>query len=168
MTNSVRTIFYAGAIAGTLDITAACVQWGLHGITPVLVFKGIAAGLLGKGAFRGGASIALLGLALHFLIALGAATVFYLASRKLSFLLRQPVLAGILYGICVYLFMYFLVIPLSRTSTRYSPDLIAIAILIHIFCIGLPISLITHRLSARSQGNALSAEAAAPSAVNRL
>lgn len=153
MTNPVRTILFAGAVAGTLDITAACIQWALRGVMPALVFKGIASGLLGKAAFRGGAPIAALGLALHFFIAFSAATVFYLASRKLSFLTRQPAVAGVLYGICVYFFMYFLVIPLSRTSTRYTPSLILIAILIHIFCIGLPISLITYRLSVRRHGN---------------
>jgi hypothetical protein len=41
--------------------------------------------------------MAVLGLALHFLIAFSAATVFYVASRKIAFMTLQPVLSGVLY-----------------------------------------------------------------------
>ncbi|MEO8725495.1 MAG: hypothetical protein ABI383_05175 [Acidobacteriaceae bacterium] len=145
--NPISTILVAGLVAGTLDITAAFIQWALRGVGPTRILKGIASGLLGKSALHGDGAIAALGLGLHFLIAISAAAVFYLASRQLPFMRHRPVVAGALYGIAVYFFMYFIVIPLSRTSTRYTPALIAIAILIHIFCIGLPISLIVARLS---------------------
>jgi hypothetical protein len=87
-------------------------------------------------------------LALHFFIALTAAAVYYLASRRLKFMIRQPVLSGVLYGIAVWLFMYLVVLPLSawKTST-YTFSSVATGVLIHIFCVGLPIALIVRRFS---------------------
>lgn len=92
--------------------------------------------------------MAVLGLALHFLIAFSAATVFYVASRKIAFMTLQPVLSGVLYGVMVYLVMYWVVIPLSEV--RRSPLSISaplIAIVTHMVCVGLPISLVIHRYS---------------------
>jgi energy-converting hydrogenase Eha subunit G len=55
-----------------------------------------------------------LGLAFHFLIAFTAATVFYVASRKLPALTEHPWLAGVGYALVVYGFMYWIIMPLSR------------------------------------------------------
>jgi hypothetical protein len=77
------------------------------------ILRGIASGLLGPKSFCGGWQTAMLGAAIHFLTAFSAASVFYAASRKLIFLRRRPVLSGVLYGIVVYLFMYWVVMPLS-------------------------------------------------------
>jgi uncharacterized membrane protein YagU involved in acid resistance len=50
---------------------------------------------------------------LEFLITFVATAVYYLASRKLTFLIRRAVLWGVLYGIAIYFFMNFIVVPLS-------------------------------------------------------
>jgi uncharacterized membrane protein YagU involved in acid resistance len=90
---------------------------------------------------KGGAGTAALGLLLHFVIALGAAAVYAAASRRIAVLARHPVPAGLLYGIAVYLFMNLVVVPLSRVAPRpFSPSLVMI--LIHMFCVGLPIALV--------------------------
>jgi hypothetical protein len=131
-----------------MDITAAFITWRIKGVHPTRVLRGIAAGLLGPKSFQGGFHTASLGLAIHFFIAFSAATVFYFASRKLTFLLKQPILAGILYGVAVYLVMYWIVVPHSaahRAPLTLSAHIIAI--LTHMVCVGLPISLIIHRLS---------------------
>jgi hypothetical protein len=107
-------IFAAGLLAGLLDITAAFVTWAPQGVPPVRILQGIASGLLGPQAFKEGMATALLGGTLHFLIALSAAAVFYAASRKIDFMTRRPILSGVLYGVCVYLVMYWIVMPLSR------------------------------------------------------
>jgi hypothetical protein len=49
----------------------------------------------------------------HFTIALTAATVYCVTSRKLRVLLKHPVFCGLLYGELVFVFMYFVVLPLS-------------------------------------------------------
>jgi uncharacterized membrane protein YagU involved in acid resistance len=144
-----RVIFWAGLIAGTLDLTGACVvAWLRAGVTPVRVFHSVASGLLGAAAFTGGAKSAILGIVLHFIIATTAAAVYYFASRKLPFLINQTVIAGVLYGVAVYLFMNFVVLPLSAVAKRPVPlSGRIIAMLIIIFCIGLPIAIIVRRLS---------------------
>lgn len=149
--NAVKTILIGGLIAGTLDMTAACVQaWLRSGTTPVRVAQFIASGAIGAtAAFGGGALTAALGLAFHYLIATTATAVFYLASRRLRFLIEWPIVMGLLYGVVVYLFMNFVVLPLSAIVQRTSPPLSAriVAMLIIMFCIGLPIALIVRRFS---------------------
>jgi hypothetical protein len=144
-----QPIFWGGLIAGTLDIVAACVTaWLRGGTSPVRVFQFIASGLLGASSFTGGAKTAALGLALHFLIATGATAVFYFASRKWFFLIEHPITAGLLYGVAVYAFMNFVVIPLSLVSQRPVPlSGRIIGLLIIMFCVGLPVALIVRRFS---------------------
>jgi hypothetical protein len=89
-------------------------------------------------------------LAIHFLIAFTAATVFYSASRKLPALLDHPWIAGIGYALVVYGFMYWVVMPLDRM--RRNPVTLSYtvtAIATHIVCVGLPISLVIHRFARR-------------------
>jgi len=143
----VSTIGLAGALAGTLDITAACTQaYLMRGTSPVRVFQSVASGVLGTKSFDGGWRTAALGLLLHFFIATTAAAVFYFASRKITFLTKQWVIAGVVYGIAVYTVMYWVVVPLSQ-ARPFTPDprLILIAVLIHIFCVGLPIAWVVRK-----------------------
>lgn len=146
-------IFWGGLIAGTLDIVAACATaWWRGGTSPVRVLQFVASGVLGSLSFTGGAKTAALGLALHFLIATVATAVFYFASRKWFFLVEQPITAGLLYGVAVYQFMNFVILPLSAVSQR--PATVSgriIGLLVIMFCIGLPIALIVRRFS-RSVG----------------
>src|SRR6266404_866773 len=101
------TIFSSGIAAGILDITAAFVTWAPRGIRPAQILRGIASGLLGPKSFYGGWQTAMLGAALHFVIAFSAAGAFYGVSRRLIFLTRRPIFSGALYGIAVYFFMYW-------------------------------------------------------------
>ncbi len=145
-----RAILLAGLAAGVLDITAAItVNYAQRATLPVRVLQSVAGGVLGADTYRGGAASAALGLALHFVIAFGAAAVYYAASRKLKFLVRQAVVAGMLYGVAVYLFMSFVVLPLSASTYRPSlaPAALATNLLIHMFCVGLPIALAVRRYS---------------------
>ncbi len=139
-------IFWGGLLAGILDLTAAFVRWG-H---PLIITKGIASGLLGPQAFRGGWGTAALGTALHFLIAFSAAAVYYGASRKLTFLTQRAVLWGFFYGIAVYMFMSWVVVPLSafpKSNTPFSPVGLMLSLLTHMFCVGLPIALAVRHYS---------------------
>lgn len=150
MKNSSKVIFLGGLIAGTLDITGACVtSWLRAGVRPVRIFQSVASGALGAAAYEGGAKTAALGLALHFFIATIWTTVFYLASRKLRFLVQQPILWGLVYGVVVYAFMNFVVLPLSKLPPGRTPTLTGrlIGLLVIMFCIGLPIALIVRRFS---------------------
>src|SRR5215510_10072215 len=137
---NLQPIFWGGLIAGTLDICAAFLNaWWRAGLGPERVLYFVASGLIGPAAAEGGAKIAILGLALHFLIATIWTIVFYLASRKWLFLIERPVLFGLTYGVVVYLFMNFVVLRLSRVTPR--PITLVgttIGVLTIMFCIGLP------------------------------
>jgi hypothetical protein len=116
--NAFRTIFFAGLICGVLDgFSAVAVNW-YFGAGPIRVFQGIASGLLGRSAFQGGMGAALLGVTSHFVVALGASTVYYAASRWFPVLIEQALACGIAFGILVHLFMTFVVIPLSAIGRR--------------------------------------------------
>jgi hypothetical protein len=142
-------ILLGGLVSGILDITAAFIDSGLHGRSPVFVLHGIATGFLGASSFRDGFASAALGLGLHFLIAFGAAAVYYVASRKLGILLERPILCGLLYGVAIYLFMNVIVIPLSAVPIKlsYPPSAVAIGLAVHMLFIGLPISLAIRKYS---------------------
>ncbi len=139
MKSGARAILCGGLIAGTLDITYACVRGILRGTTAMRILQSVASGLLGRPAFDGGWEIAALGLALHFVIALSAATTYYLASRRLALMVNRPVLSGLLFGALVYLFMSRVVVPLSAAPFRIPLTLLDLAV--HMFFIGLPIAL---------------------------
>jgi hypothetical protein len=144
-----QPILLGGLIAGTLDISAACLTaWLRRGISPATVLRFVASGLLGPAALTGGTKTAAIGLALHFLIATGATVVFYLASRKMMFLIERPIHFGLLYGVAVYLFMNFVVLPLSLvTRGPMTVSGFIIGLLTIMFCVGLPIALIVRRYS---------------------
>ena len=147
---SYRAIGWAGLLAGSLDITAAFVEAGLEGRSPVSLLQGIAGGLLGMSSFKGGLATAALGAFFHFLIAFTAAAVFYAASRKLTFLVKHSVPSGLLYGVMVYSFMNFVVLPLSAyhaTITLRPTVGLARDIAIVMIMVGLPISLVVRKSS---------------------
>src|SRR3989442_5019298 len=88
-------ILLGGLIAGTLDISYACIySYIRRGTRPVVILQSVASGALGQPAFTGGAKSAVLGLAFHFLIALIAATVYYFASRVISFMITHAAISG--------------------------------------------------------------------------
>ena len=145
---SLLTILWIGLLAGTLDITDNLIFNQLRRITPKMVFQYIASGLIGIKAFRGGPASVALGVAVHYAIALFWTGVFYAASRKLAILSQRPVLSGLIYGGGVYLFMNFIVLPLSAVPHARSAITLASRIngvLALLLFIGLPISLLVRR-----------------------
>src|SRR5437868_12417500 len=89
---------------------------------------------------------AAIGLVCHFAVAFGAATVYYFASRKLRLLVERPVLCGLIYGELVFLFMYFVVIPLSPIGrATYNLATYITGPIGHPLLVGLPIALCVHR-----------------------
>jgi hypothetical protein len=146
---ALRTILIAGIVAGAFDGTYAVVYFGLtRGVPAHRIFQHVASGLLGRASFDLGWKSVVLGVVCHFTVAIGAAATFALASRAMPVLLRKPLLFGPLFGLAIYGFMNFVVIPLSRvTSSRgWGPiDALITGILVHMFLIGLPIALILSR-----------------------
>jgi hypothetical protein len=141
-----KAILWGGTLVGVLDIAAAITLWAARGVAPVRILQGIASGLLGPEAFRGGAFTAALGLALHFVIAFAVAAVYYAASRSWPVLVRHAVPCGMAYGVLVHLVMDTVVLPLSRGTFRRPPWPVAVAMVaIHVLFVGLPAALAVRR-----------------------
>lgn len=139
-------IFVGGVIAGVLDLAYAIIVYSPH--NPIVVPQTIASGVLGAKSYVGGARAAALGVMLHFLIAIGAATVYYLASRRFTIMVSRAVIVGLIYGALVYLFMHLVVLPLSAVVHGQMPLVYkACEFVEHWFCVGLPIALSIRRYS---------------------
>jgi hypothetical protein len=134
--NALLAIGVGGLIAGSLDLTQAMILFGAR-----IPFS-IAAGLLGRQAFRGGVGTFVLGVFLHFFIAFSAAAVYYAASRRLSFLKEHPLVCGLIFGAAVEDVMTLIVLPLSALHARgpYQLDDLILGLLVHMVVVGLPIS----------------------------
>lgn len=140
-------VLIAWLLAGTLDITAAILYYvGPSPAGSARLLQGIASGVLGARAFDGGAATALLGLALHYLIALIWALILFGAFRIVGVLRRHLVVTGVVYGFIVWCVMNLIVLPLSNVRhTPFEPQAAGIAAIILVLCVGLPMSLVIGR-----------------------
>lgn len=165
-----KATVYAGLVAGTIDIGAAClINW----LSPVVIFHAIASGLLGRASFHDGAASAVLGLFLQWGMALVIAGVYVTAARPVPALARRWVAGGLAYGAVIFAVMNYLVVPLSAAAP---PHYFTVEHLLHRFAPGkfaenllamllfaLIVAFFAHRLLARpSRG-----EDAAPLAGGR-
>lgn len=132
-------------IAGSLDISDALLFYGLRGTPPRLLLQVIASGLLGPLALHLGLFAALLGLVIHYTITAFWASLFLVMTRRFSGLLRHALSAGAAYGALIYLVMNYLVLPLSRVIAHpvFSLPAFANAVLALVFCMGIPIALVS-------------------------
>lgn len=145
---SFHAIFWGGLIAGALDLAYAIVMYSPR--EPVLIPQTIASGVLGANAYNDGYASAALGIFFHFLIAFTAAAVYFAASRKVPLLTRRAVICGLLYGALVFLFMQFVVLPLSAVaSSRMTLPARLVEFVEHWFFVGLPIALSVRRFARR-------------------
>jgi hypothetical protein len=146
--HQLRIILLSGLLIGLMDGTAAVVSsYVTRGVTPAGVFRYVASGVFGKDAFTGGLPMAAAGLLFHFIIAMGWTVLFFLLYPRLRFLSWNKFIIGILYGLFVWLAMQAIVLPLSNVPNSGFPNLSQayVGILIHMFIVGVPISLLAHR-----------------------
>jgi hypothetical protein len=140
-------VLAGGLVAGALDILYACLFWGVRrGVPARRIFQSVAAGVLGRATFDGGASTAALGLALHFFIAISMAVAYYLAARRWPLLWRRAWLGGAVYGLFLYGFMNYVVVPLSRAGAGSKDVLwVTLSVLVHMALVGIPCALFARR-----------------------
>ena len=105
-----RASFAGGLVAGTLDVGAAAL---INLVDPRLVLRFIAGGLLGKVALQGGAASAWLGLLLQWGMSIVIAAIFVAAATRLRWLTGRWVVAGLAYGVVVFVVMNYVVMPFS-------------------------------------------------------
>ena len=141
--NILLAIATGGIIAGALDLLQACILFGWD------IPLAIAGGLLGPNAFHGGESTYVLGVLLHFFIALSFAAFYYVASRRLAFMTEHPMVCGLFYGAAVEEIMRLMVLPLSALHARGPYELhdLIQGLLVHMVVIGLPIAYSVRRFA---------------------
>ena len=142
-----RAILIGGFIGGALDLLFAISFAGYNGAAPSRVFQAIASGLLGDAAFSGGIGVQALGVACHFGISLLWATLFAVIASRLPALARRPILAGLGFGIVVFLGMRLVVLPLSAYPhpVTFKPLATVLDLLSHMLLFGTPIALVVSR-----------------------
>jgi hypothetical protein len=132
-----RPILWATLVAGTLDILFAFVTAG--SVAPVL--QTVASGPLGDTIADSPAG-APLGLLVHFAIMAVMAAVYVLAAARIALLARYWWLMGPLYGVALWIVMYWIVMPLRWDSFTRPDEPVAIARqpFAHCILVGLPIA----------------------------
>lgn len=142
-----KAIAVGTLVAGTLDITAACLSSLLTGGSAGRVLRFVASGPFGDGMREGGAGAALTGVAVHYAIMAVIVTVFVLAARRLPMLIEKPVLWGLTYGLGVYLVIEIGVLPLRWPGMFpvLEPGHVQRAMAFMMLLVGLPIGLIAAR-----------------------
>ena len=143
------TIFLSGLIAGTLDMLAAITVYAfiLQKTTAIKILQSIASGLFKKDAYSGGSQMALYGLLLHYFIALTFAWFYFTIYPYFTFIKKNTLVAGILYGIFVWIIMNLVVLPtvFPVLPEKHLDFPLILSILILICCIGIPIASITKK-----------------------
>ena len=109
----------AGATTAIVDgLFSSVLSVAFYGSTATRLFQGVASTLLGKEALNGGTSTALVGLLMHFGVALGWSSVFLLLAMRSSWLRRiLATPSGVLrvasvYGPCIWMVMSLVFVPL--------------------------------------------------------
>ena len=139
-----NTILKATIIAGTLDISLACLNFYFKTQkSPVLVLQYIASAVFGKSAYTSDTMMPLIGLLFHYIVAFIWTTIFFLSYPKLISLVRNGIVAGLLYAILIWCLMNLLVLPLTLVP-KSSFNLVSAltGTLILMIAIGLPLALI--------------------------
>ena len=107
---TLTAILTGGLVAGTVDIFAASL---ISLLSPLLIMRFIAAGLLGREVIQGGLDISVIGLLLQWLMGIIIAAIYVLAARRLPWMQRDWRVTGLAYGVVVYFVMSYVVLPLS-------------------------------------------------------
>jgi hypothetical protein len=141
MTNWFRAILFGGFLCALLDGVCVNVLYASRGISPLQVWQTVASSVLGKTAFQRGWVSGSLGVALHCLVALSAATLFVLVIRFAPSVMDYYLAAGAAFGVLFFFAMNLIVIPLSAMPKRpFSVQIFLIQLVIHVVFVGLPIA----------------------------
>lgn len=112
---TIRAAIIAGLVAGIIDIGAAAL---INHVGPALILQAIASGVIGIKSYAGGAATILLGLALQLAMSIVIAGIYALAATRLAWLRSRAVLAGLAFGVGVFVVMNMVVVPLSAFGPK--------------------------------------------------
>lgn len=108
---ALAAVIAGGLVAGLVDVGAAAL---INELSPIVVLRAIASGVLGKAAFHGGWPTTLLGLGLQCLMSIMIAALYRAVVSRLPGLRHRWILGGLAAGPVIFLVMNAVVVPLSR------------------------------------------------------
>jgi hypothetical protein len=144
----VGRIARAAALVALLDASFVVVLYVFiqHRTTTYRIWQGVASALLGPAAFDGGGRTAAIGLCIHACVALAWTIVWVLALGRSAALRRfvstngGVIVAGVVYGVSVWLLMNDVLIPFTHAKVApISSSSFWIQLAWHPFGVGLPI-----------------------------
>lgn len=151
----IKAILVGGMVAGILDITYAMTAYGLIGVPARAILQSIASGWLGKAAYSGGWPVAMLGLASHLFIACVMTAAFMAVAQGVALLRNRPLLGGMVFGLCAFAVMNYVVVPLSAAAVRPPRGWFLVGdLLSHMFLVGVPIAFAARRALLARSGDA--------------
>jgi hypothetical protein len=154
-----RDTIQAGIISGivgafAIDLYLIVTQsWILHVATPVEISQWDASNLLGRAAFFGGISTALLGLFMNLCVGAVWGIVFAVVMQRFGMWRVRPIVTGIVFGTIAMLVMRYAVVPLGHAHQPYV-DAARLANLwaAHTLGFGIPVAITFKKLSSHLAG----------------
>jgi hypothetical protein len=142
-----QVIAWAAAVAGTAKLLVMILLfWTLQGNNPAEVLQFIASGFLGNEAFNGGILAMLLGVALHTAAMFSIAWFLFVLYPLSAVISRRKWLTGIVYGVLIWFFMNFVVLPLSSAPQQTFSNLFnSLLLLSDVVLVGLSMAWIIGR-----------------------
>jgi hypothetical protein len=147
-----KKILFAGLLAGVLDTIAAIILYAkpvnLHNISTI--FRYISRGLFGTASAETGALYPVLGLFLHFFIALTWSVIYFNFITQ-YFKPGNSWIKILLFACLVWVVMNGFLIPFTGLPSRYDGIGISRSFLVILFCVSLPICLMAEKKSKKSK-----------------
>jgi len=143
----------AGVGGALVDLAVAAAYWSQFHVEAIRIPQGIAAWVIGRGAFDGGAATAVFGLLLYCGLVCAVCALYRVAARRWEVLLRRPALCGALYGAVAYGAVFWILAPLltgSGGSTK--PDWLGLCVATYALAIGIPAALAARATLAAGRG----------------
>jgi hypothetical protein len=142
----ISAIIKTGLLAGTLDICAAFLySYIKRSVSPQTVLQYICKVAFGKDGFTDPSAQTIIGLLVHFSIAMGWTILFFIIYRALKLAALNRILTGILYGLFVWTMMNVLILPWwNNKPFVFNAESSTINALILILAIGMPLSFMAY------------------------
>jgi hypothetical protein len=145
--NPLQTMAWAAAIAGITKLLAMLLLFGmLQGNDPAKVLQFISSGFMGEQAFDGGFITIAAGVVFHLAVVFALVWFLFVIYPVIPLAGRSRWLTGLVYGILIWSFMTFIVLPLSYAPQPSFGNLLNVLLLISdVLLLGMPMALIIGR-----------------------
>lgn len=132
----------AGIGGALVDLGVAAAYWSQFQVEAIRIPQSIAAWIIGRDAFTGGAATALFGLLVYCGLVYAACALYRTAARRCAPLLRHPFLYGSAYGVLAYGAIFWVMAPLlTGDGGSTKPAWLGLCVATYILAIGIPAAL---------------------------